>query len=51
MEDLVRTADTNVMGINLSQITQRHGTEADLLIIEMDDVEEVLGLERGFYNR
>ncbi|MMZ60850.1 hypothetical protein D3C76_538340 [compost metagenome] len=51
MEDLVRTADANVLGINLAQIAQRHGTEADLLIIEMDDVEEVLGLDRALFAR
>ncbi|MNW42165.1 hypothetical protein D3C74_193280 [compost metagenome] len=51
MEDLIRSTDANVMGINLPQIAQRHGTEAGLLIIEMDDVEEVLGLERGFFRR
>ncbi|MNE34126.1 hypothetical protein D3C76_67970 [compost metagenome] len=53
MEDLVRRPDHGVknndriLGINLPSIFQRHGTEAGLLAIQMDDVEEALGLERG----
>ncbi|MNI54720.1 hypothetical protein D3C81_1455290 [compost metagenome] len=49
MEDLVRTTDTNILGIHLPQMARRHGTEADLLILEMDDVEEVLGFEHGLF--
>lgn len=51
LEDLVRSAESeNIIGINLPGMVQRHGIEADLLIIELDDVEEVLGLERGYFH-
>lgn len=50
LEDLIRSPETvNVIGINLKRIIQRHGTEASLLIIELDDVEDVLGFERGYF--
>ncbi|MOA54311.1 hypothetical protein D3C78_1779050 [compost metagenome] len=50
LEDLIRSTESeNVIGINLKGIIQRHGTEAGLLIIELDDVEDVLGFEPGYF--
>lgn len=50
LEDLIRSTESDtVIGINLKGIIQRHGAEASLLILELDDVEDVLGFERGYF--
>lgn len=43
VSDLVRRPDdSGVLGINLPAIAERHGTDPELLWIEMADVEEVM---------
>ncbi|MNJ82050.1 hypothetical protein D3C77_811930 [compost metagenome] len=43
LSDLVRRSrEEEEIGINLPAISERHGTEAEVLWMEMDDVEEVL---------
>jgi hypothetical protein len=43
ISDLVRRPDDpGVLGINLPAIAERHGPEAELLWIEMNDIEEVM---------
>lgn len=50
LEDLIQSPESeNIIGINLKGIYQRHGTEAGLLIIELDNVEDVLGFDRGYF--
>ncbi|MNJ61394.1 hypothetical protein D3C77_571790 [compost metagenome] len=47
LEDLVSQTDKdNCLGILLPQIYARHGEEFELLVVQMDDVEEVLQLDR-----
>lgn len=49
LEDLVSQIDANnVIGILLPQIYNRHGEQFELLIIQMDDVEEILHLDRCY---
>ncbi|MEK4512277.1 hypothetical protein EJP82_11265 [Paenibacillus anaericanus] len=51
LEDMVRQpGSTPVIGIHLPSIAKRHGTEIHLLILQMDDVEEVLKYERGYFS-
>lgn len=48
LEDLVsQTEEMNGLGILLPQIYARHGEEFELLIVQMDDVEEILHLDRS----
>lgn len=52
LEDLVRPTETAIeneatIGILLPQIAERHRTEIQQLMLQMDDVEEVLKYERG----
>lgn len=48
LEDLVsQTEEKNGLGILLPQIYARHGEEFELLIVQMDDVEEILHLDRS----
>lgn len=50
LEDLIRQPGSDaVIGIHLPGIAKRHGTEIQLLIVQMDDVEEVLKFERGYF--
>ncbi|WP_110931932.1 hypothetical protein [Paenibacillus bouchesdurhonensis] len=47
LEDLMsQTEEKNNLGILLPQIYARHGEEFELLIVQMDDVEEILHLDR-----
>ncbi|WP_055107246.1 hypothetical protein [Paenibacillus ihumii] len=49
LEDLVNQADeSRRLGILLPQIYARHGEEFELLIVQMDDVEEILQLDRYY---
>ncbi len=49
LEDLVsQTDEENCLGILLSQIYARHGEQFELLIVQMDDIEEILQLDRYY---
>lgn len=49
MDDLVSQADDDsLLGILLPQIYGRHGETFELLIVQMDDVEEILQLDRYY---
>ncbi|AZK46676.1 hypothetical protein [Paenibacillus lentus] len=49
LEDLVSQGEEkNSLGILLPQIYARHGMEFELLIIQMDDAEEILHLDRNY---
>ncbi|MNJ62494.1 hypothetical protein D3C77_583370 [compost metagenome] len=49
LEDLVIQTDVdNCLGILLPQIYARHREQFELLIIQMDDIEEILQLDRYY---
>ncbi|MUG45252.1 hypothetical protein [Paenibacillus woosongensis] len=49
MDDLVSQADDDsLLGILLPQIYGRHGETFELLLVQMDDVEEILQLDRYY---
>ncbi|GGH28632.1 hypothetical protein [Paenibacillus segetis] len=52
MEDLIRQPGSEpVIGIHLPSIAQRHGTEIYHFVVQMDDIEEVLKFERGYFHQ
>lgn len=52
LEDLTRQPGSEaVIGIHLPNLAKRHGTSSIYhLVIQMDDVEEVLKFERGYFS-
>lgn len=44
LSDLTLGIESGQLGINMAAIAERHGTDAELFILLMDDVEEIVQL-------